>query len=53
MFKLLRKKDRLSYDNIAKLCDCSKRTVITIAEILGLTKSQQTAADPTSQKIEE
>ena len=53
MFKLLRKKDRLSYDNIAKLCDCSKRTVITCAEILGLTKSQQAAADPTNQKTEE
>ena len=53
VFKHLRKKDRLSYDNIAKLCDCSKRTVITIAEILGLTKSQQSAADPTNQKTEE
>ena len=53
VFKHLRKKDRLSYDNIAKLCDCSKRTVITIAEILGLTKSQQTAAEATNQKTEE
>ena len=53
VFKHLRKKDRLSYDNIAKLCDCSKRTVITCAEILGLTKSQQTAADPTNEKTEE
>ena len=53
VFKHLRKKDRLSYDNIAKLCDCSKRTVITIAEILGLTKSRQTAAEATNQKTEE
>lgn len=53
VFKLLRKKDRLSYDNIAKLCDCSKRTVITCAEILGLTKSQQAAAEATNEKIEE
>ncbi len=53
VFKLLRKKDRLSYDNIAKLCDCSKRTVITCAEILGLTKSQQAAASPTNKKTEE
>ena len=53
VFKLLRKKDRLSYDNISKLCDCSKHTVITCAEILGLTKSQQTAADPTNEKTEE
>ena len=53
VFKPLRKKDRLSYDNIAKLCDCSKRTVITCAEILGLTKSQQTAAEATNQKTEE
>ena len=52
VFKLLRKKDRLSYDNIAKICDCSKRTVITIAEILGLTKSQQSAAEATNQKTE-
>jgi DNA invertase Pin-like site-specific DNA recombinase len=51
VFKHLRKKDRLSYDNIAKLCDCSKRTVITCAEILSLTKSQQTEA--TNQKTEE
>jgi len=51
VFKHLRKKDRLSYDNIAKLCDCSKRTVITCAEILGLTKSQQPEA--TNQKTEE
>ena len=53
VFKHLRKKDRLSYDNIAKLCDCSKRTVITCAEILGLTKSQQAAAEATSEKTEE
>ncbi len=53
VFKHLRKKDRLSYDNIAKLCDCSKRTVITCAEILGLTKSQQSAADPTNEKTEQ
>lgn len=52
VFKHLRKKDRLSYDNIAKLCDCSKRTVITCAELLGLTKSQQ-AAERDSQKINE
>ena len=52
VFKHLRKKDRLSYDNIAKLCDCSKRTVITCAEFLGLTKSQQ-PAERDSQKINE
>lgn len=52
VFKHLRKKERLSYDNIAKLCDVSKHTVITCAEILGLTKSQQTAAEPTSEKAE-
>ena len=50
VFKHLRKKDRLSYDNIAKLCDCSKRTVITCAEILGLTKSQQSAGEGDGQK---
>ena len=53
VFKHLRKKDRLSYDNIAKLCDCSKRTVITCAEILGITKSQQPTAEATNQKTEE
>lgn len=53
VFRLLKKKDRLSYDNIAKICDVNKRTVITCAEILGLTKSQQSEADPTNEKIEE
>jgi DNA invertase Pin-like site-specific DNA recombinase len=34
VFKHLRKRDRLSYDNIAKLCDVSKHTVITCAKLL-------------------
>jgi len=51
VFKELRRRDRLSYERIAKLCGVNKRTVITCAEILGLTKSQQ--AEATNQKTEE
>lgn len=40
VFRELRKKDRLSYDRIAKICDVSKHTVIKCARIL----------DPSEQK---
>lgn len=67
VFKELRKRDRESYDRIARLTGASKNTVITIARILGLTRDQQPAeplpdpadiptADPdtpASQKTEE
>lgn len=47
VFKELRRKDRLSYDRIAKLCDVSKNTVITCARIAGV------AITPSNEKIEE
>lgn len=34
VYKELRRKDRLSYERIAKLCDVNKRTVMTFAKLL-------------------
>ena len=56
VIKELRRTPRESYDRIAKLTGTSKRTVVTIANILGLTRSSQqtvTIHTPTSEKIEE
>lgn len=41
VFKELRRKDRESYDRIARLCNVAKVTVITCARLEGLTKDQQ------------
>jgi len=59
VIKELRRKDRESYDRIAKLTGTSKRTIITIARMLGLTQDQQQppvtihTPDPTDEKIEQ
>ena len=50
VFKELRKPRRESYDRIARLCGVSKKTVITCAELLGITRNQQQAADPLQSK---
>lgn len=56
VIKELRRKDRESYDRIAKLTGTSKNTVITVARMLGLTQDQQQptvtihTTDPTEQK---
>ena len=59
VIKELRRKDRESYDRIAKLTGTSKNTVITVARLLGLTHDQQQPTviihtpDPSDEKIEE
>ena len=56
VIKELRRTPRESYDRIAKLTGTSKRTVVTIANILGLTRSSQqtvTIHTPSSEKIEQ
>ena len=57
VFKELRRPDRLSYDRIARLSKVSKRTVITIADLLGLTRHSQPPLpdplSPTNQKTEQ
>ena len=50
VFKELRRKDRESYDRIARLCNVAKVTVITCARLEGLTKSQQTPKPSPNQK---
>ena len=50
VFKELRRKDRESYDRIARLCNVAKVTVITCARLEGLTKAQQTPKPSPNQK---
>ena len=50
VFKELRRKDRESYDRIARLCNVAKVTVITCARLEGLTKSQQPPKPSPKQK---
>jgi len=50
VFKELRRKDRESYDRIARLCNVAKVTVITCARLEGLTKSQQPPKPSPNQK---
>ena len=54
VIKELRRKDRESYDRIAKLTGTSKRTIITIADLLGLTRNKPTVTihTPSDEKIE-
>ena len=52
VFKELRRKDRESYDRIARLCNVAKVTVITCARLEGLTKSQQPPKPSPNQKPE-
>lgn len=59
VIKELRRKDRESYNRIARLTGTSKNTVITVARMLGLTQDQQQptvtihTTDPSDEKIEE
>lgn len=50
IFRELRRRDRLSYERIAKITDHNKRTVITCARILEA--ASQKAPNPASQKTE-